>query len=59
MTVGYAFAPRFKVFNSGSYGDEVDASLTIRDSAGTQIYADNQTLGPLNAGDSAAIAFTV
>jgi hypothetical protein len=58
MTVGYTFAPRVKVFNTGSYTDLLSATVAVFDSAGLQIYGDSVAQGPINPGDSALVAFT-
>jgi hypothetical protein len=53
MTVGYPFSPVVKVFNTGSYTDDIQIDLTIVDSLGNPLFTDGQTASGINAGDSA------
>jgi hypothetical protein len=55
MTVGYSFSPVIKVFNTGSYADDIVVSLTIHDSLGNPLFTGGQTASGVNPGDSATV----
>jgi hypothetical protein len=55
--VGYSIQPVVKVFNSGSYTDDIMIGITIYDSLMNPVYADNQTASSIPAGDSSSVSF--
>ena len=55
MTVGYSFMPVLKVFNTGSYTDDILVSLTITDSLGNPLFTGGQTASSVNPGESAQV----
>lgn len=58
MTVGYSFSPVVKVFNTGSYTDDILVSLTIIDSLGNPLFTGGQTASGINPGESAMVTLS-
>ena len=55
MTVGYSFASVIKVWNNGSYTDDISVNLNILDSLGNPLFTSGQTVTSVDPGDSAMV----